>query len=100
MLVTVDCSDLGRTGSVLDGLPAPDLNIDHHQTNLNFAAINLVIAEASATALVLAERAKLGIGGGFRARRSACWLVFWAIPSGFRTSGTVQNAAGCCGSYG
>ncbi len=50
--VVVDCSDLLRTGGVLNG-KAPDINIDHHVTNLNFAAVNLVDPSAVATCSVL-----------------------------------------------
>ncbi|MCJ7657778.1 MAG: bifunctional oligoribonuclease/PAP phosphatase NrnA [Anaerolineales bacterium] len=49
----VDCSDLERAGSALNGYSAPDLNIDHHPTNLNFARINLVESNAVATAEML-----------------------------------------------
>lgn len=54
-VVTVDCSDLERTGGALNGYSVPDLNIDHHPTNLNFAKINLVDVEAVATAEMLSE---------------------------------------------
>lgn len=54
-IITVDCSDLKRTGNALDGYPAPDLNIDHHITNEYFARINLVDVEAVATAQILAS---------------------------------------------
>lgn len=52
--ITLDCSDLGR----LEGLfkeKQPDINIDHHITNENFARVNLVFPEAVATAAILAE---------------------------------------------
>lgn len=52
--IVVDASDLLRTGGVLAG-QVPDLNIDHHITNLNFARINFVDPEAEATAAVLAK---------------------------------------------
>ncbi|HVP20789.1 MAG TPA: bifunctional oligoribonuclease/PAP phosphatase NrnA [Anaerolineaceae bacterium] len=52
--IVLDISDLSRTGNVLDG-QVPDLNIDHHITNLNFARINFVDPEAPATAAILAE---------------------------------------------
>lgn len=87
-LITVDCSDLKRTGSVLAGLPAPDLNIDHHQTNLNFGKINLVEAEASATALVLAEHLP---SWGLMTDAGAAQCLLAGILGdtiGFRTSGT------------
>jgi bifunctional oligoribonuclease and PAP phosphatase NrnA len=54
LVIVVDCSDLMRTGGVL-GDRVPDLNIDHHVTNLEFAHINFVVAEASATTEILAE---------------------------------------------
>jgi len=55
----VDCSDMERIGNAANGVfingVAPDINIDHHITNLNFARLNLVDTEATATAEVLAE---------------------------------------------
>jgi len=57
--VVVDCSDMERIGNAANGVfingVAPDINIDHHITNLNFARLNLVDTEATATAEVLAE---------------------------------------------
>jgi phosphoesterase RecJ-like protein len=55
LVVVVDCSELARVGKALDGYGVPDLNIDHHITNLNFAHINLVEPEAASTAEMLAE---------------------------------------------
>ena len=46
---------MDRIGEILDGYPKPDLNIDHHITNLNFAQINLVDIEAPSTAEMLAS---------------------------------------------
>lgn len=54
-VATVDCSDLERTGGALNNHAVPDLNIDHHPTNLNFAKINLVNEGAVATAEMLAD---------------------------------------------
>jgi bifunctional oligoribonuclease and PAP phosphatase NrnA len=51
----LDCSDAGRAGVELDGNKIPDINIDHHITNLRFARINLVDTSAVATAEILAE---------------------------------------------
>jgi phosphoesterase RecJ-like protein len=53
--IVVDCSDLGRTGGTFAAGTVPDLNIDHHITNENFAQINLVDLQATATAEILAE---------------------------------------------
>ncbi len=55
LICVVDCSDLQRTGNALNGLPQPDLNIDHHITNLHFARSNLVDPQAVATAEILAD---------------------------------------------
>lgn len=51
-IVVVDCSDLIRTGGIVNSMP--DLNIDHHITNLNFAKINYVVPEREATSSILA----------------------------------------------
>lgn len=87
-LITVDCSDPKRLGSVLEGLPIADLNIDHHQTNLNFGKINLVEADAPATALVLAEHLPRW-GLTVDANAAQCLLTgILGDTIGFRTSGT------------
>lgn len=51
----VDSSDLERTGDALDDYGQPDINIDHHVTNLNYAKINLVVPGAVSTTEILAE---------------------------------------------
>ena len=50
----LDSSDLERVGPALNGLGMPDLNVDHHPTNLNFARMNLVDIHAVATAEIIA----------------------------------------------
>ncbi len=52
--IVLDCSDLARTGTLLKG-QVPDINIDHHITNLNFARYNLVDPKNVATSAILAE---------------------------------------------
>jgi bifunctional oligoribonuclease and PAP phosphatase NrnA len=52
-IITVDCSDLKRVGSSLDGYRSPDIVIDHHITTEPFGTLNLVEPEAVATASVL-----------------------------------------------
>lgn len=52
--IVLDCSDMLRTGGVL-GERQPDVNIDHHVTNLHFARLNLVAPEFPATSAILAE---------------------------------------------
>ena len=53
--IVVDCSDISRTGKVFENNTIPDINIDHHNTNLNFARINLVDSTATATTEILAR---------------------------------------------
>jgi len=53
LILIVDCSDLERVGKALAGLQKPDINIDHHATNMNFARINLVDTCASATTEII-----------------------------------------------
>lgn len=62
LIAVLDCSDLKRVGGTLNGYSMPDLNVDHHPTNLNFARINFVNTEAVATAEMLADfMPKLGL---------------------------------------
>ncbi len=55
LAVVVDCSDTLRVGPALDGYSRPDINIDHHITNLNFATMNLVEPKAVATSAILGD---------------------------------------------
>ncbi len=55
LIVSVDCSDLQRIGSALDGYRTPDIIIDHHVTTEDFGILNLVELAAVATASVLTE---------------------------------------------
>jgi phosphoesterase RecJ-like protein len=66
LVITVDCSDLQRIGGLLgqsgeaNGSDStsgriPDLNIDHHITNLLFGSVNLVLPEQVATAAIIAN---------------------------------------------
>jgi phosphoesterase RecJ-like protein len=54
-LIVVDSAEIERTNTDISGYGLPDLNIDHHKTNTNFAKINLVINDAVATAEILAR---------------------------------------------
>lgn len=54
VLVTIDCSDLERVGVSPNSIGrTPDINIDHHPTNILFGEVNLVDPELSATAELL-----------------------------------------------
>jgi phosphoesterase RecJ-like protein len=54
LIIVVDVSDISRIGDGF-GVTQPDIQVDHHITNLNFAKINLVQPEAVATAEILAK---------------------------------------------
>lgn len=53
--IVLDCSDLMRIEGVFPAGQIPDINIDHHISNLNFAEINFVLPESAATCQILAE---------------------------------------------
>jgi phosphoesterase RecJ-like protein len=55
MTLVVDCSDLNRAGNAINNNLIPDLNLDHHPTNTNFAKYNLVDETAVATSEMLTE---------------------------------------------
>ncbi|HLE16167.1 MAG TPA: DHH family phosphoesterase [Anaerolineales bacterium] len=90
--VVLDCSDFERSGSALNGHPTPDLNIDHHPTNLSFARINLIEVEAVATAEMLARY--LPLFGLPLSKPSADALLFGLITDtlGFRTYNMTPRA--------
>jgi phosphoesterase RecJ-like protein len=46
MVIVLDCGNLDRVGSALNGYSKVDLNIDHHPDNTKFAAINIVDSQA------------------------------------------------------
>jgi len=52
-IVIVDCSDPDRVGRALSGYRKPDLVVDHHKTNLQFATFNVVEPQQVATAAIL-----------------------------------------------
>jgi phosphoesterase RecJ-like protein len=55
LLIVLDCSDLDRVGKAFARDLIPDINIDHHITNVGFAKINLVDTAAVATTAILAN---------------------------------------------
>jgi len=91
LVITLDCSDLGRIGDVLKNRPAPDINIDHHVTNENFASINLVDSKAGATAQILVDIfPQIGLQ---LTRPAAAGLLTGLITDtiGFRTSNVTSK---------
>lgn len=56
LLIAVDCAAGDRTGFPQRDLPRPiDINIDHHPTNTQFAAVNLIQEGAASTTEILFE---------------------------------------------
>lgn len=53
--IILDASDLMRINGVLREGEIPDINIDHHISNVNYARINYVEPESAATCQVLAK---------------------------------------------
>ena len=91
-LIVVDCSDLERTGIILQGQNPPDLVIDHHKTNLAFGSLNYVEPQAVATAAILAE--KLPVWGleGDKAVAECLLTGILGDTIGFRTSNMSPQA--------
>jgi bifunctional oligoribonuclease and PAP phosphatase NrnA len=90
LAVVLDCSDLARTGGVL-GTRQPDLNIDHHVTNLNFARVNFVHPEAQATSGILAEHLEKW---GLKVTEPVAKALLTGLVSdtiGFRTSNVTSD---------
>lgn len=58
LVIVVDSSDIDRIGSVLDQYGEPDVNIDHHPTNTQFASLNLVVEDAVATVEIIYDLAR------------------------------------------
>jgi phosphoesterase RecJ-like protein len=92
LIIAVDCSDLSRVGKILDGRSAPDINIDHHVTNLGFARINLVEPKSVATAEIIAGH--LNDWGLPLTRDVAAALLTGMITDtlGFRTANMTPKA--------
>jgi phosphoesterase RecJ-like protein len=90
--ITLDCSDLNRIGELQLSGALPDLNIDHHATNLNFARINLVDPKAVATAEIITRL--LAIAGVDLDADIAAALLTGILTDtiGFRTSNTTPAA--------
>ena len=55
LIVVVDASEMTRIGNVFSDIAVPDINIDHHVTNLGFGRLNIVEQTAAATSEILAD---------------------------------------------
>jgi len=89
---SVDSSDLERTGDVLDGYGQPDINIDHHVTNLNYAKINLVDPSAVSTTEILGELIPAVIGPISPDTAAALLTGLITDTIGFRTYNMTSKA--------
>jgi bifunctional oligoribonuclease and PAP phosphatase NrnA len=90
-IIAVDCSDLQRTGGVL-GDRIPNLNIDHHVTNLEFAEINFVIDTSSATTEILAKYMPVWNLPITQPVAGALLMGLVSDTLGFRTSNVTADA--------
>ena len=91
-LIVVDSSDMPRIGKVLEGLPSPDLVIDHHNTHDDFGKLEYVLPEAEATALVLVDSLPRW---GLTITEDAATCLLTGLLSdtiGFRTANTQPAA--------
>lgn len=91
LLIVLDCSDLLRTGGVL-GDRIPEINIDHHITNEQFAAINLVEPGSVATSAILTAHLE---EWGLPITQEVAKALLTGILSdsiGFRTSNTTAES--------
>ena len=91
LFIVLDCSDLKRTGGVVEGKTI-GLVVDHHVTNENFAELNYVCPEAVATTAILAE--KMPVWGLPITRDVAKALLTGIISDsiGFSTSNTTAKS--------
>lgn len=90
--ITVDCADFKRTGKVFEQSSQPDINIDHHVTNERFGKLNLIEAEAVATAAILTRHLP---AWGLGINQSIAGALLTGIITdtlGFRTSNTTADA--------
>ncbi len=92
IILAVDCSDMERMGKALTGMSAPDINIDHHATNLIFARINLVNPLAVATTEIISDL--LAVSGMPVSQPIASALMVGLITDtiGFRTANMTPKA--------
>jgi len=91
LVIVVDCSDPERVGGSMSGYK-PDINIDHHITNLKYATLNLVEPEAVATAAVLTRHFP---GWGLTITPEVANALLTGLVSdtlGFRTANTTPHS--------
>jgi len=90
--IVLDCSDLKRIGDVMDQQFIPDINIDHHITNMSFAKVNLIDHTAVATAEILTELFDVLGWPITKPIASALMMGIVMDTIGFRTSNITPKA--------
>jgi bifunctional oligoribonuclease and PAP phosphatase NrnA len=92
VVCVVDCSEFIRIGDIFPADFIPDINIDHHITNLNFAGLNLVDPQAVATAQLIADLLP-AVGLPFNQSIAEALLTGLITDTiGFRTSNVTPAA--------
>ena len=94
--ITVDSAEFKRVGKVFENFGQPDINIDHHKTNGNYALLNLIEADEVAAAAILANH--LPEWGYEITQPIAAALLTGIITDtlGFRTSNMNPSALRVC----
>jgi len=94
LLIAVDCGDEARMGASYASLAQPRpsvVNIDHHRTNTKFGILNIVSAEAPATAEMLFPLFQ-GVGVQIDQAIAECLLTGLITDTlGFRTPSVTVN---------
>ncbi len=96
LVITLDVASLDRCGDakILFDKAKSTINIDHHGTNPDYAKINLVKPEVSATAEVLADLFK-SMNSEISLKTSICLYVgILTDTGGFRFSNTTSETFG------
>lgn len=92
LVCLVDCSEAERTGNALKDWPLPDINIDHHCTNKDYARVNLIDLQAVATAEIVADLLPFL---GFKITTPVATALLTGLVTdtiGFRTSNVTPKA--------
>jgi len=94
--ITVDSAEYKRVGKIFEVFGQPDINIDHHKTNGNYAVLNLIEADEVATAAILTKH--LPEWGYEITQPIAAALLTGIITDtlGFRTSNMNPSALRVC----
>lgn len=83
-----DLKRLGKLGLFLTDNPRPSVCIDHHRSNTGFAEVNLILPDACATGLILANLAKAWGISFTESMASALYVAIYTDTGGFRYPST------------